>query len=206
MTLRMLVLICSVAAVPAVAVPDAAQTDPVKQEAAALAQFDQRVGDYVALHRRLEGPIPPQQLSDDMRIVHAAVEALAKEIMAARRGARRGDLFTDEVAGAFKMRIARCLPAAELESILAEREPWDPVTVPALHANSRWPKGMPYNFVPPQLIKALPRLPPELQYRIVGRSLVLWDYHADLVVDYLPDAFPRQAQGGGECAPSVTVF
>jgi hypothetical protein len=187
----MFVPVCSVAAVLAVAVPLVAQTDAAKQEAAALAQFDKHVADYVALHRRLEGPIPPQQLSDDMRIVHAAVEALAKEIIASRRGARQGDLFTEEVARAFKTRIARCLPADELESILAEREPSDPVRVPALHANSRWPKGMPYNFVPPQLIKALPPLPPELQYRIVGRSLVLWDYHADLVVDYLPEAFPR---------------
>jgi len=191
--------------VPVVAGPAAAQTATAQQEAVALAQFDAHVADYVALHRRLEGPVPPQQLSDDMRIVHAAIDALAKGIMTARKDARRGDLFTEDVAGAFKTRIARCLPANELESILAEREPEDPAVAPALHANSRWPQGMPYNFVPPQLIKALPRLPPELQYRIVGRSLVLWDYHADLVVDYLPDAFPRQAQGGFECASSVPV-
>jgi hypothetical protein len=44
--------------------------------------------------------------------------------------------------------------------------------------------------VPPQLIRALPQLPPELQYRIVGRALVLWDHHADLIVDVLPGAFP----------------
>jgi len=35
---------------------------------------------------------------------------------------------------------------------------------------------------------ALPRLPPELQYRIAGRSLVLWDHHANLIVDFLPRA------------------
>jgi hypothetical protein len=43
--------------------------------------------------------------------------------------------------------------------------------------------------VPPQLLQVLPPLPPELQYRIIGRSLVLWDHHANLVVDYLPGAF-----------------
>jgi hypothetical protein len=35
---------------------------------------------------------------------------------------------------------------------------------------------------------ALPPLPPELQYRFVGRDLILWDIHSGLIVDFLPDA------------------
>jgi len=34
----------------------------------------------------------------------------------------------------------------------------------------------------------LPRLPRELQYRIVGRALLLYDTQADLIVDFIPDA------------------
>jgi len=52
-----------------------------------------------------------------------------------------------------------------------------------------WPEGVPFDFVPPQLLRSLPALPPELQYRIIGRSLVLWDHHANLIVDFLPGAF-----------------
>jgi hypothetical protein len=33
-------------------------------------------------------------------------------------------------------------------------------------------------------------LPAELEYRFVGRDLVLVDSHAGLVVDVLPDALP----------------
>ena len=33
-----------------------------------------------------------------------------------------------------------------------------------------------FGFVPPQLLAALPRLPAELQYRIIGNALVLWDH------------------------------
>jgi hypothetical protein len=40
----------------------------------------------------------------------------------------------------------------------------------------------------PCVLAALPALPPELQYRIVGDALALIDVHAGLVVDVLPDA------------------
>ena len=38
------------------------------------------------------------------------------------------------------------------------------------------------------IIEALPALPDELQYRLVGGHLVLIDIHAGLVVDILPHA------------------
>ena len=40
------------------------------------------------------------------------------------------------------------------------------------------------------VLAALPPLPHELQYRFVGRDLVLVDTHADLVVDILRNAVP----------------
>jgi hypothetical protein len=52
-----------------------------------------------------------------------------------------------------------------------------------------WPEEVPFDYVPPSLLRALPTLPQELQYRIIGRSLVLWDHHANLIVDFLPGAF-----------------
>jgi hypothetical protein len=60
---------------------------------------------------------------------------------------------------------------------------------PPLHVNMAWPTEVTFEFVPPQLLQVLPPLPVELQYRIIGRDLVLWDHHADLIVDFLPGAF-----------------
>jgi hypothetical protein len=40
----------------------------------------------------------------------------------------------------------------------------------------------------PFLLEALPHLPHELQYRMIGRDLVLVDTHADLVVDIMRNA------------------
>ena len=156
---------------------------------AAVIAFERRVAEYVALHRRLEAPQPVLPMSDNIDVVHAAMDALASALQKARTTALRGDIFTPAVARVFRARAAACLPPEQMAAILSEREEADPTVLPALEVNARWPDGMPFNFVPPPLLAALPPLPPELQYRIIGRSLVLWDHHADLIVDILPDAF-----------------
>ena len=153
--------------------------------------FERRVEAYVDLHRRLEGPLPTLEISDNLRDVEAAMDALAKQIRKARKGARQGDLFTPDAAGPLRHRIAGCLGPEQMAAILAANDEDVPRRLPKLRVNDRWPQDVPYGFVPPQLLCALPPLPPELQYRIIGRALVLWDHHADLIVDFIPEAFAR---------------
>lgn len=191
MTLILSVLLIGLTAAPQVEPTHPCPVVDTAQEDAVLATYNARIADYVTLHKRLEGPLPPQQISSDMRVVRNAMDALAREIRTARRGAKRGEIFTPEVAALFRMRIAQCLPPEEMEKIITEREEEDPVRLPAIHVNDRWPQGVPFIFVPPQLLSALPGIPAELQYRIVGHSLVLWDHHADLIVDILPEAFAK---------------
>jgi hypothetical protein len=45
--------------------------------------------------------------------------------------------------------------------------------------------------MPPGLLKVLPALPKELEYRIIGRDLVLRDVDASLIIDYVPNVIPR---------------
>ena len=63
MTLSLFVLLTGLAAAPQ-AVPShpCPVVDSTRQDAA-LATYDARIADYVALHKRLEGPLPPQQIS-----------------------------------------------------------------------------------------------------------------------------------------------
>ena len=56
---------------------------------------------------------------------------------------------------------------------------------PAVNGRFPWMRGA---AMWPCIIDALPPLPDELQYRIVGRDLVLVDVHANLVVDILREA------------------
>lgn len=90
-----------------------------------------------------------------------------------------------------RARIARALPPEEWDAILKEQavdEDGRPVRIPVLRVNMEWPGAVPINFMPTRALSALPQLPPELQYRLIGRTLVLWDHHADLIIDFLPGA------------------
>jgi hypothetical protein len=44
--------------------------------------------------------------------------------------------------------------------------------------------------MPPALLLALPKLPKQLHYRFVGRSMLLLDKEARLIVDFMPQALP----------------
>ena len=168
------------------------QNASVNQEVEAVRQFEERVTEYVTLHRLLEGPLPPLQPTTDIATVRANMRLLANRLLVVRQHARQGDIITPAVGRVFKRRIATCLSPEDWTAVFAdidadrEVRPIPPVD---LQVNMDWPLGVPIDLVPPQLLKALPPLPPELQYRIIGRTLVLWDHHADLIVDFLPGAF-----------------
>jgi hypothetical protein len=59
-----------------------------------------------------------------------------------------------------------------------------------LEVNQEYPQTSALQSTPPTLLSNLPKLPPELEYRIVGQELVLLDTKANLIVDLLPDALP----------------
>lgn len=164
------------------------------QDIAATQTFQERVNQYVTLHRLLEGPLPPLRPTRDMTEIQTSMRALALRIQLVRANARQGDLITADVARMFRRHIATCLRPEDWAAIFADNaEEEEDLRIgppPTLYVNMEWPEQVLFGFVPPQLLAALPRLPTELQYRIIGSTLVLWDHHANLIVDFLPDAFP----------------
>jgi len=66
----------------------------------------------------------------------------------------------------------------------------EPVRGIRLQVNATYPEKAPLQSTPPTLLLDLPTLPSELEYRIVGRDLVLRDVAANLIVDLLPNALP----------------
>jgi hypothetical protein len=57
-------------------------------------------------------------------------------------------------------------------------------------ANAKYPRNLPLQSTPPTLLMNLPQLPKELQYRIVGSTLMLYDMSSGLIVDFIPNAVP----------------
>ena len=50
---------------------------------------------------------------------------------------------------------------------------------------------MPLQSTPPSLLLNLPVLPKGIEYRVVDHALLLRDTEANIVVDYIPDVFPK---------------
>ena len=171
-----LLMACSV---PPAAAPSQAS------DAAVLTQFAAAIDDYVTLHRRLEGPVSTITSSDDADEIRRAVEALGRQIRANRRDARAGDIFTPAIAQLFRSRIALGC-GGDVDAVHASAHEETP-SLGKPEVNGHWP-GLAMTFMPPNVLCQLPTLPEELEYRFVNRDLVLWDAHADVIVDVLRGA------------------
>jgi len=126
-----------------------------------LQTFRQQVEAYAALHERLERALPPLVPSEHAHVIREARRALAAAIASERQAAQQGDIFT---------------PATAADALRLTPE-----------VNRPFPPHVTHE-VPVRILRALPKLPDDLEYRLVGRHLVLWDAHANLIVDYVPFA------------------
>lgn len=152
--------------------------------------FLQRVDDYVGLHRRLESSLPKEVVTADPAALFESKRALAAAIRTARPDARQGDIFSPAMARYFRILVADALKEGEVENLLWIVEEENEVHIPAA-VNGDYPAGRSISTMPPCVLGVLPTLPPELQYRFVGRDLILWDVHAGLIVDFVLDAIPE---------------
>ena len=139
----------------------------------AFADFQAGVDRYVALHRQIEETTPPIVASDDWSSIRESIDTLAGKIRTARANARQGDVFTPEIERWFRLTLGECLAGVDIEDFLAgiNEEEW---------------KALP--TMSPHLLAVLPPLPEELQYRFMNRDLILWDVHANVIVDFIGGA------------------
>lgn len=160
--------------------------------AAELAAFQKGVEHYAEMHRRLEGPVPPRTASADMSEVQRLMEKLRERIRAERHQQPQGPLVTDGMALLLRGIIARTLTVDDIVELAAELEEHTPAGMRMPTVNEALPDAAPFVLIAPQLIRALPPLPLELRYVALGHALLIWDRHANLVVEVVPGLFdPR---------------
>lgn len=186
---RLTLAVACVAALASAAAADTYQAaDPADRDAA-LRLFHQRVEDYAALHRRLEGPLPPLTTTRNVLKNYIAQQLLANAIRKARRDVQQGVIFSPDVARVFRALITDALHGQDVEAFLTELQSEHPGIFdvrPLL--NEPLPEEATHEM-PIVLLHVLPALPEDVEYRIVNHDLVLWDIHANLVIDYVPNAF-----------------
>jgi hypothetical protein len=182
-------IIALVPLAPPTAVARAVDQQRVNPDAKTMAEFERRVQEYVALHRKLEATIPdlpkeatPQQIDEHQR-------ALGKLIQEARASAKPGDLFTPDMRNVVRRLLATVFRGPGGRQV--KRSILDEYTEGGrLQVNSRYPDTVPLSTVPPQVLQNLPTLPEDLEYRFVGDRLILLDSHAHIIADYIEKVFP----------------
>ena len=152
---------------------------------AAVAQFADAVNQYMNLRWTVEEPREPNDLCSDP--AERGAERLARAIRGARATARAGDIFSPTVVPLFRQRITAArygLRAEFIPGYLEDQELQHLIEWPRLEVNGslQWNTG---DAVSPFLLRTLPPVPPELEYRLVGRDLVLVDVDINLVVDIM---------------------
>src|SRR4051812_1251415 len=149
----------------------------------ALAVFRTRVLAYAELRRELQKGLPPQRVTADRAETRRTERALARRIRVARAGGRRGDIFTAPITVAFKKALVQQMDGGTWAAIMDDNPGGVHTDI-----NGAYPGKTPLSTVPPNILSALPALPDEIEYRFVGRDLVLLDTAAGVVLDRLPSA------------------
>jgi hypothetical protein len=155
-----------------------------------LADFQKRVAEYVKVHKVARAEVHGLKPTDSPEAIEHHEHKLAHEISESRRGAQAGDIFSPPIADEFRRLIGETMRGPEAATIRASLRSASPVVLPVLKVNDPYPAGVALQSTPPSLLMNLPKLPPELDYRVVGRTLILRDVEANLVVDCIPNALP----------------
>jgi hypothetical protein len=160
-----------------------------RTDESAFASFNKAIVNYVHLKQRLRGEIPAWRVTDNSAEIIARSDAWAHAIQRARPGAQQGDFFDKVTADAIKERLARALEGTNVAALLSRIND-EPALEAAPRVHLRFPDALPVATMPARVLGVLPALPAELEYRFVGRALVLRDRDAALILDYLPNALP----------------
>lgn len=155
----------------------------------AFADFTRRVDGYQKLRSDLEGKLPPLKSTDNPEKILAHEQALAQSIAEARKAAARGDIFAGPIEAEFRRLIRNAFAGPKGPAISRTIRQGEPLNL-ELRVNQVYPASVPVTTVPPTLLQELPKLPRNLEYRIVGRDFVLEDVKSRLVVDFIKDALP----------------
>ncbi len=127
-------------------------------------------------------------------------DALATKL---RANAKQGDIFRPPIADALRHQIGEAFNGPQMDLLLDDMA--EQLTTPGKTEAPRINRRLDAPRVPPRLAALLPPLPPQLEYDFTDRTLLLRDIDADVVVDFVPDAFPVKATAGVPTRPETPL-
>ena len=177
----------AISAVQLVCAALVAGQERVNPQAEAMGKFSERVNAYLSLQKKVEGKLTSQKETNDPEKIKAHIAGLASGIRAARADAKPGDIF-DGVSEQFRQSIREDARNRSVRDAFAAMQEVPKKTVPKVNAD--YPETAALATVPPLILKRLQRLPDGIEYRFMGRDLILRDTSANIIVDFLHEAVP----------------
>lgn len=169
----------------------ARQPAPANPSGVATKAFLDRLQEYVRYHNNVEKMVPPLTGTADPAKISDREKALGDALIKQRPDAKPGDFLLVE----YQPILAKIIrddfakrPLADRKALIRELPKGFTINV-----NAIYPTTIPLATFPANLLQKLPALPPELEYRIVGRDLILRDVTGNVVVDVMREVFPIPA-------------
>ena len=160
-------------------------------ETKASDRFQIAISRYVSLHRTIERFVPPIKNVTDPLEAKRSMIAMSEAIRKARWSVTEGNIFMGQAAIGIHHTLTTASRNADPACQRALSDIFQsPADTWSETVNDAFPWAL-SRILPPCVQDALPELPIELQYRVVGADLVLVDLHANLIVDILRGAFPQ---------------
>jgi hypothetical protein len=148
-----------------------------------VTDFTNRVSGYSELRDRLESRLPAVTVTDDVEQIRRGRRSLARAIRVARSGAAQGEFFTAATSAQLQLALARVMNA-RMWAVIMDENPG----AFGHDIDGTYPDGKTFSTMPGLLLAQLPELPDDIQFRFIGRHLILYDVRANTIIDRLPNA------------------
>ncbi len=146
------------------------------------------MAEYVTFHNNVETMIPRLNETADPTQLSKRQATLAETLIKQRPDAKEADFLIKEYQPYLRQIVNNDFSKrslADRKALIVELP-----TGTKIGVNMVYPTTLPLATFPGKLLRALPELPPEIEYRIVDRSLVLRDVEPNVIVNLMRDVFP----------------
>jgi hypothetical protein len=161
----------------------------IRTDKVIASEFENRVREYTKRREALESELPQLSKQATAEEISAHKSALLKKVLADRKGARHGYIFTPDAEKLIRSIVTTQYAARDRMELRKELAEAENKTV-AVKVNAVYPEAAELLEMPPTLLLALPQLPKQVRYRFVGTNLLIVDRENHLIVDYMTNALP----------------
>ena len=152
--------------------------------------FEKRVDDYAKLRDKLDGSIPSLKDKSTPEEIVQHQQQLAALIQKERKNAVPGEFFTPDTVALLKRIAVSTLAGKDDKAAKETVNDENPGKMPSVGVNDKYPAGVAVTSMPAELLDQLPKLPEKMEYRFLGKRLVLMDSSAGVVADITENILP----------------